>query len=169
MSKNQIIKNYKEALKAMKEEMLEEIINAEDMSKVEKLEAISENELLPIAGYIQNPFGKYYQQFKEKIWSSTEFDEKYGRFERNGRKYDPCIDDIFHTDRWQRHETIDFSQIARDYDDDDYWDDEDGKDGITIMTNRNTKDVLKIPKDELIDCLYEWVIENKKIGFILDW
>lgn len=156
--------SYKKKLAELKKDMLDEILSDEETSKVEKLEAISENELLPIYIYIQHPFSKYYDQFKEKIWSNPEFDKKYGGFSRNGRKNDPIIDDIFHMGYFERRETVDLSRIARDYSEDYVKNDE-----ITILTNRSTRDVFKITKEEFIDCIYDWCIEHKYIGFIMDW
>jgi hypothetical protein len=165
---NAIVKNYKDALKALKEEMLEEIINSDVMTKVEKLECISHNNLLPYCGYIQHPFYKYVDEFKQIIWSNPKFDEKYGAYMRNGRKYEPIIDDYFCCgDRWDRHQNVDMSQVCGDIEDDDWYGDH--EEGITVLTNRSTDDVFKISKNQFIDDIYDWCIDNKKIGFNMDW
>lgn len=94
----------------MKDEMLQEILNDNSVSKVEKLDIISENKLLPYATWIQEVFKKYYDEFNKIIKANPVYIEKYGKFSN----YDTFIDDMFHSDdNYERHEIIDLSQVAR--------------------------------------------------------
>jgi hypothetical protein len=57
----------------MKDEMLQEILNDNSVSKVEKLDIISENKLLPYATWIQEVFKK----FNKIIKANPVYIEKY--------------------------------------------------------------------------------------------
>lgn len=160
---NPLILNYREAMKKLKDEMLQNILSDNNLTKVEKLETLAENNVLPIGNWIQHPFYKYEKEFKEMIWANPAFDKEYARFERDGKKYNPIIDDYFcFNDYWDRHQTIDLAQVARDVDEDDI-------EEITVLTNRSTKDKFKISKKQFIDDIYDFCISNNMIGFVMDW
>jgi len=63
--------------------MLEKIIDEIEMTKVEKLKAISENHLMPIDNWWCHIFNKYDEDFINKIKSNPEYKKKYGNHPYN--------------------------------------------------------------------------------------
>lgn len=147
---NERTKELQKLIKDAKEKLLEEILNDMEISKVDKLGLISCNNLFRIDHYICNVFSEYYDEYANIL-------------KKNGDNQ-PCIDDYFHFHDYERHETIDLSELAESINED-----YEGDELIIIMTNRTTDDDFKISKYEFIDTVYDWCVKNKKIGFEIDW
>lgn len=164
--------NYEEELSklqdeydAKKEVIFKQIVSDDTVNKVEKLQLIAQYDLLEIDCYIHHPFEKY-NEFIKIIQSNNEFIKKYSKY--GPTTYTPIIDDCCHAN-CDRNETLYLSQlIENEYDE--YMEDEDEDDGkITILTNRSTDDVYRITKEEYVDCIYEYAINNEIIGYKIDW
>jgi hypothetical protein len=161
------IKELKARIKNLKEELINEVLNDNTISKLEKLRVISDENLFPYASYIVSPFHdtKYYREYLEIVSQNPEYQKRYNH-DRTGRS---ChAEDYFHRREYDRHQTIDFADTLE-WMDDDYDDDESDKKGIVIFRNSTTKDVCSITSEQFIDCIYNWCVKNKKIGFIFDW
>ena len=150
------IKRFEEATRELKKtiqdaknKFIESIISDTELSKVEKLRFISDNDLFGTESYICDIFPEYYTEYLNMLMAK-------------GVQH-PCIDDYFHTREYQRHEVVNLADICEEIS---Y---EDSNDIIIIMTNRTTTDVFSISKYEFIDAAYSWCIENKSIGFEIDW
>ena len=143
----QATEELQKTIKEAKDKLLDTILSDNELSKVEKLRLIDENDLFGSDPYMCNVFPEYYKEFSEEL----------------RRKGLMCIiDDWFHKQEYQRHENVNLADVVEfieEYD----------EDLITIMTNRGSDDILQISKYEFIDSIYDWCIKNKKIGFEIDW
>lgn len=156
--------DFNQKMKAMKEEALSDIIADTTMSKVEKLEFISQNNLMETESSWCDPFqDKYLDDYINKVIETPEFKEKWGKYNlTNSRNY-VTTDDYFVNRDYQRHEVIDLADLAIDVSE------SNPSDKITIYTNRSTKDSCQITPQEFVDTIYDWVIKNNTIAFELDW
>lgn len=93
----------RQQIKQAKEKLLNDILSDKELSKLDKLKLISEEELFGYSGNIEEPFHEYYQEFEEKL-------KKQGI--RN-----PTLDDYFIINGYERYQKIDLSSIAEYVDD----------------------------------------------------
>jgi hypothetical protein len=140
---------------AAKEDLLNTIINDPDLSKHEKLNAIQENNLYPVHSWVQHPFKKYEDQFKQQIG-----EQSYYRF-----------DELIH-EYAARHQTIDIAAVIEGYIEEVEYtkeEDEDFSEMVIILSERASGQEFKVPLTELIDHLYDWAIEHKCVEYTFDW
>lgn len=155
--------NYKDklaiklaAMKAAKQELLEEILSDKSLSKVEKLEAISDNELWERGGNVEEPFAKYYPAFKVIVNDNPITRKNYPNGDKN-----PIMDDYIVHSGIDRHEFCNLAEMAKC--------EEKRTTPITILTNRGTKDIFQISAEEFVNTIYEWCMENQMVEFEIDW
>lgn len=151
---NELTNELQKTIKEAKDKLLDAILTDTEISKVEKLLLISDNDLFKTESYICHPFDESYRQ------------EYLDILKKKGENR-PIIDDWFHQQEYQRHEVINLADIVENVNEDGYYGEEDNL--ITIYTNRTTKDKFKISKYEFIDTIYDWCVKNKCIAFELDW
>jgi len=157
------IVELKTKIKQLKEDLLKEILESTTLSKIEKLSEISYMDLYGTTSWYEHVFEKYKAEYTEIIMKNPEWDNSY--------KHQPMIDDYFVINDYQRHASVDFGSLLTemseciDYDKKQ----KDYKDSIKVMTNRNTKDKFYLTFEQFVDCIYEWCITNKSIGFTIDW
>jgi len=155
------ISKIEQEISTLKDSLLKEIISS-DLSKPEKLHAIARNNLFQMSSSWEEVFyQKYAQAFINKIQSGQEYLNKYAHL---NYKPDPCLDDYFVISHYDRHEVVNLADITDNY----YFNDPDNQ-MVTIYTNRTTKDILQIPRQEFVDHIYDWCLENKIVEFELDW
>lgn len=149
---NELTDELQKTIKEAKDKLLNAILTDTEISKVEKLCLISENDLFKTNSWICDPFhDEYFKEYESQL-------AKKG-------VTNPCIDSWVHNRDLQRHETVNLAEILEYMDEDD----DDNDELITIYTNRRTSDTLKISKYEFVDTIYDWCIKNKCIAFEIDW
>lgn len=145
---NELTSELQKTIKEAKDKLLDAILTDTEISKVDKLCLISDNDLFKTDSCIRDPFyDEYYKEYESQL-------SKKGV--RN-----PCIDSWVSNRDFQRHEIVNLADELE------YMDEDDGL--ITIYTNRRTDDTLKISKYEFIDAVYDWCIKHKCIAFEIDW
>lgn len=144
---NELTKELQETIKSAKDKLLNAIIDDAEISKLDKLKLIHQNDLFSVSSSIEEIFINYQKEFIKQLGSRH-----------------PIIDDYFTMNEWQRHEIIYMDNVIE------YMDfDDDGDDLVTILKDRSTSKTFKISVYEFIDTVYDWCISNKKIGFEMDW
>lgn len=148
---NELTNELQKTIKEAKDKLLNAILTDTEISKVEKLLLISDNDLFKTNSWICDPFhDEYFKEYESQL-------AKKG-------VTNPFSILLLHY--LQRHETVNLAEILESM----YEDDEDDNNGlITIYTNRRTSDTLKISKYEFVDTIYDWCIKNKCIAFEIDW
>lgn len=164
MAKN--IKSYADRLEAMRKEMYQEVIDDPDMTKVEKLETIWDNKLLEIGGSIEELFYKYIPEYMEIIKKNPKYQELNKKYKRGDKDYDPFFDDYFVMCDFDRYQVVNLAREAKNAM---FGYNPNRNNNIAVMSNRVTNDLFIITKEQFVDDIYEWVLENKMIGFELDW
>ena len=178
-------------LKEEKEKAVQEILNS-DLSKLEKLKTIKENGLWGYSNSINNEFPEWEKEAAvlEKALAEENFinkvPNKYGHIETeedaNGRRayHVAMTDSIFDPSTMynEKYETVSYvdalEMIFKEYDDE-----EDKKSSyvkygkvegsIPVITTRRLNIALYKTKEEIIDAVYNFCVENKIIGFKMDW
>ncbi len=89
-----------------KEKLLSEILSDTELSKVEKLQLISENQFYGVYSWLQDIFIPYKKEYIAIVKANPAFNAPY----------DPIIDDYFTNNDYDRHQTIDLSEIATNID-----------------------------------------------------
>jgi succinate dehydrogenase flavin-adding protein (antitoxin of CptAB toxin-antitoxin module) len=149
---DELTKEIQKTIQEAQDRLLNAIIDDPELSKVDKLSLISDNNLFKTLSWIQDVFKPYKEEYIDIVKKNPLYT----------RSYDPIIDDYFQHREYSRHETVNLAEMVE------YMDEEDDE-LITIFTNRTTKDVFKISKYEFIDTVYDWCIANKAIAFEIDW
>ena len=158
-----------EKIKDQKKELLQRIYDDEDLTKLEKLELINEAELLGYKSYIQHPFEKFKPFFIKQL-------------EDAGRRSN-VIDEGWVGDYCERHRDINIpEEIITCFIENICWDngnkpgksesDPDFMDNmVEIFSDRGVEPQMSysLPLGEVIDVLYDWVKDNRYIGWKFDW
>lgn len=148
---NELTNELQKTIKEAKDKLLNAILTDTEISKVDKLCLISDNDLFKTNSWICDPFrDEYYKEYEIQLAEKG--------------VTNPCIDDWSHERDYQRHQTINLADILEEI-----VDEGDEDELITIYTNRRTNDTFKISKYEFIDTVYAWCIKNKCIAFDIDW
>ncbi len=145
-------------IEELKKTMLHDIVNDTTLSKIEKLQLISKNNLFIKGGNVEEVFMKYYDNFKKIINTNPKYIEEYSKY----GNWDPTIDDYLVIRGYSRHEVINLANIAKSIENN-------MNKEVVILTNRCSTDVYKISAHEFIDCVYEWCITNEMVSFENDW
>lgn len=151
-------------LNNLKEEIVNEILADESLSKIEKLEKIEKNKLWGYATYIQDEFPEWTEEFKKELGVAH-----------------PCIDSMFDPSHFkhEKYETVSYSDELKYLEDhfedyaDDYDEDEDEVMNTVatypVLTNRtNDKKVWKT-KEQIIDAVFKHCVKEKIVGYKNDW
>lgn len=154
-----------EQIAILKEEALQEILSNTDLSKVEKLSLISNENLLEVDTYINGLFDEWELECaKEEERLAIEA----GLIK--GKDYICSITDATLIEHYDRHEIIYYDNLLAYLEP---LEDEDGEENVgKILVARCRGDfgasIYKTP-EEIIDYIYNYAIESKSIGFELDW
>ena len=162
----------KNQIKALKDNLLQEIISDPTLSKVEKLVEISENKFWQPSWCIENPFEKYENDFRNKVASTPEFIAKNGKYiNGKGNPNSVHLDAFFEMREYDRHQRINLAHIAEDVEngDDDSEDEDSEIKNKVVIYRSNDGNKLEITREEFIDCIYEWCLEHKHVEFEFDW
>lgn len=167
-----VIEQLKQQKASIQASLLQAILDDAEMSKLQKLFEIEDTGSMPYDTYLVRPLEKKYSDaFKKKI------EEKHGaqRFFIIDSWPLTLIDcDVFH-----RRERVSLpymlellmSDTAYAMGEDNPSDDVIYKQEVVVMRNRCSEGLeeYKITVEQLIDDVYDWVVENNKIGFHFDW
>ena len=159
--KKQRILSYRQKIQEIKDQMLSEIVDDKELTNLEKLILISNNNIFGVVGNLVEIFISYYPAYLEQILNNPKNEKKLSEISPTNKPISIgqfCVDDYFNNRDYERYVTIDLANECE------YMDEK-----ITILTNRTTSDKFIITDTEFIDCCYNWVIKNKKIGFKIDW
>lgn len=156
----------KNQIAQLKLDRLEEIKNDSSLSKLQKLQAFRDEDLMKVRGYLSHPFRKYEELLKEQ--------------EKARGETVIIIDDIIgmNSDCYGRGQEISYAEIAEQIlENADY----ENQTTVTIAKargewdysvsppKRKTPASLEIPVEEAVDCLYNYAVENNESGFCFDW
>jgi len=182
---NEKINTYIQGIANIKEECLKLLYETNELSKMEKLQIISENKLFGNYGSLITSessfkdalFKKQADQLRESLVEKMKDDpNKYYRFIQNPGEIQ--IRRCIVNDYEDRHITADlFEWLQRIEDDYSYDDANEGDDllrepmSVVYYNFPGTKETLnvKLSFDEIVDEIYEWVFRNKYISFTFDW
>jgi hypothetical protein len=142
-------------IKQLQEEAVSEILSDPNLSKHEKLQEISNNKLWGYEPWIKRIFAAQEKTFAEQVKAET------------GESF-ACIDDFINDPDGcrQRHEHIDMADVIEGVLENAEYDE---TDDIEVLTARGTKCTLRMKTEEVINIIYDWCCEHKKIGYCLDW
>lgn len=163
-------------LEEAKEKAIEEIINS-DMTKMEKLEAITENSLWGYSSWINDEFIEWENDAKTISLTKSQEDFDSGRTSYL-RDFVIC-DSIFspsHDYSYEKYQLVKYTE-ALEYIFERYAEDFEEENGeeynnepIPVITTRdNPSIIIYKTSDEIIDAVYNFCIKNKIIGFKNDW
>lgn len=153
------------ALRSMKEDILQDIIDDKSLSIKNKIEQICEHKLLPLAPFMQHEFLEWEQELDEQV-------KAVKGYSITDSFIDPSKE-IF-----ERYQSIEYTDVLYILDCwEDYFGDEDGEDDeekvndglITVITARGSSLEIRKTKDEVIEKIYEHMIKEKIRGFMMDW
>ena len=148
---------------------VQEILDDNLLSKIEKLNCLTDEQLWGIAPYIQHEF---------KQWETEAIELEKMEAERlltvpgtdicNRQFYQSKMTDsmLYHIVSLEKYETCYYVDILESIID------EYGSDGnqlIPIITTRHPKIKLEKTVNEIIDAIFDYCVEHKIIGFTFDW
>lgn len=155
-------------LNETKKVIVDNIFNDEKLSIIEKLLLISQNHLLPYDPWINHGI-----TWDHKTLFETQLKEKYPDKEFF------IIDEVLIAER-SKYYQINMADEVECILENAAWDlDETGMSNPTdeelmeyeveILTCRGLEDTFKIKVGDYIQAIYDWVVKNRKIGFVVDW
>ena len=153
------MKDLKSQIDSLKEQFIQEIINDDYLSKLEKLKLFYEENLFHVASSIKDEyiFENWIEELENKINNKT------------GRR---TIVDTF-LDSFERHEIFLFHEVDRLLENYIYRDSEEGvydcPDVIPVLKCRTSGLTLEKTSKEIIDRLYDYAIKNRICGYTIDW
>lgn len=158
--------NIQEQIKELQTLRIEEIVNDDSLSKIEKLKMLEKEKLFGYASSLQTVFPEWEEEIIE-----LERIEAHQRFNEGKDKYfyqSKMVDDIFDPsyDINEKYVTVSYADFLENCLDDFM---EDDSDSVTVMTTRGPSVKLVKSLTEVIDKIYDYCIEHKIIGFKNDW
>lgn len=147
------IQEHISKLKESQNQLVDSILAEESLSIYEKLSIIRNNNLWGYDNWIQRIFEKQQKQFRTLI---AETGEKI-----------IIIDDFINSkDYLNRKETIDLvDELLFLSENEEVY--ESGE--VVVLTNRGTDHEFKMKIQDVEKAIYDWCVENKKLGYKFDW
>ncbi len=166
--------SVKEKLALLKEERINEILNDNNLSKIEKLEIIETEKLWGYASFIQHEFVQWEKEAieLEKIEAerileegSSDSNEICAKQFYQSRMTDSIFDPS--TFLYERCEQVSYADhLSRILE---FHENEGDNPLITVISTRHPCIELKKPFKEIVDAVFEFACNNKIIGFTNDW
>lgn len=159
------LKAIKKKVEDVKQEVLKEILEDDSLSKVEKLEIISENQLWPVSDWIDEVFTEWENECRENEKKAAIADGK----DPDKDYISDITDDYFVLNEifYDRRATVYYMDAIEGLE---YRIDDKGGEEIVVVRNRgNYKSVVKKTPQEVIDRICDFCFENKVIGCVVDW
>ena len=143
-------------LKEAKEKAINEILNS-DMDKLTKLKTIEDNGLWGYSKYINHEFSEWEEEAKELERTTAEENNKTYHSKMTDSIFDPS------TFMFEKYESVSYvealNRILKKH----------KTDLVPVITTRNPVVSLYKTKEEIINTVYDFCVENKIIGFENDW
>ena len=153
------IDELREKISSLKEEALQEVINDNSLSKVQKLRLIDDYDLLDYHEWINHPFAEWNDEVfeLERIEAQKLLNEGKITYFHQSSMVD---DDINHhcENKGERISYADYLDSIEEY-----------EDKIPVLTTRNPHITLYKTYEEVVDYLYDYCLMNKIIGHVFDW
>ena len=148
-------------MESSKKEFLNEILGDDSLSKVEKLEAIYENDLWPVSDWIDNVFTDWEEECCENEKQAAIADGK-----EPGKDYICKITDCYFivNDFFEdRHATVYYMDAIERLIESD-------SDKVVVARNRGEyHSVVEKTPQEVIDRICDFCFDNKVVGCVVDW
>lgn len=159
--------SLKEQIEALKEQRIQEIINDTNLTKLEKLKLLADENLFEIKSYIQDDeiFKDWQEELTAKVKAETKRDRALvdsflspseNDFDRNSTLYLYDIEYLL-------------ADLIEDHDEDYDGDVLDYPNPIPVITARSSELTIDKTPAEVLDKIYEWAIANKICGYKIDW
>jgi hypothetical protein len=170
----------KDRLELLKAERVDEILNDDSLSKIDKLKTIEKEKLWGYATYIQHEFSDWEKEVIELERIEAERLLELGDLSGTDICYrvfyqSKMTDSIFDPSRmiYEKHESVSYAEALEMCYDEHFDENEDEAETdnplITVITTRHPFTVLKKPYKDIVDCVFNYACENKIIGFKNDW
>lgn len=143
------------SLSSLKHSAANDIIASTELSKTEKVQLLTDHELIPHASYIQRPLcNKYTDPNTGYSYDDHWMDTYYDVYADRGRLIK--VADIIEYINDNREEMDDpiVVVIATDY---------------SMARDERYRIEIKITIDQLIEDLCDWVLDTKQVGWVFDW
>lgn len=160
--------NYKEQIAFLKDAWINEILNDPTTNKIRKLELLEINQLFDYEDSLTGAFDDYEQELIDLIAAT-------GPPSKWGSNYNPIIDNILNNGDRRRYERVSFPGWLEYIDEYGAETDEemDDPNRLTTVATARGKEyenfVIRKTKEEIIDKIFDYCIENRCIGFEIDW
>jgi hypothetical protein len=154
------IKTIKTKIKKLQDELLNIILNDSNLSKIQKLRAIKDSKLFDTRYSLQNIFVSYEKILINEILNKGGSSVCIDDCNNNGDYYDRGSIICLVSDLESRLEDY-LYQIDKN---------PDMHYKINILTSRYVPpETYNLNIDNYIDHVYDWRIENKCVGYVLNW
>jgi hypothetical protein len=165
--------NLQEQIKQLQESRIQEILDDNSISKIEKLKLFDKEKLFDYADYIQTEFPEWEEEAMalEKALAEKQFAEGKSKLMAEGKPilyFSKMTDTIFDpsTFEYEKYETVSYADAIENMIRRKKVDSE-GK--IVVVTTRGPHTELKKTPEEVIDKLFEFCVKNRLIGYKNDW
>jgi hypothetical protein len=156
-------KNYKELIDSLKEEWIEVILNDPSTSKVQKLKLLEENTLFDY----EDTLTGVAQDWEQELYNLI---ENSGPPPYNWNKHVIITDDLINGIDGNRHERYSFLDVIQRFKYNEFNKGENFLHTVVIARGKRYKDfVIKKTLNEIIDKIFDYAVENRVIGFEIDW
>ncbi len=159
----------KEQIEALKQQRIEEIINDGSISKLEKLELFSNENLFKIEDFIQDD--EIFKEWSEELVSMV-------KSEKAREGYSVIVDTFLSPSEHdiEKHTVLDLHDISWILeglieDNDEEYEGEvfDYPNPLPVIRARGSKLTINKTPSEVLDKVYEYAITNKVCGYTIDW
>ena len=152
--------SFKEQIEALKAQWIDEILNDPTTTKLQKLKLLEAHNLFDYEDSLTGAFDDYEQELVDLIAAT-------GPKSKWGSDYTPITDNILNNGDNHRYERFSFHDWLY------YIDEYENTPGlITVATARGDEYkgfVIQKTKDQIIDKIFDYCVENRVIGFTIDW
>lgn len=171
--------SLKDQIKELQALRIQEILEDDSINKVEKLELLENERLWGVANHIQQEFREWEKEILEleRLEAQRLFDSgKNDPREICTRQFyqSKMVDTIFDPSRsdYEKYQQVSYADVMRDLLDNSYdGEDEEDVDAnmIAVMTTRHPVVTLWKSRQEVIDKIFEFAVQNKIVGYKNSW
>ncbi len=156
--------NLQQQIKKLEEKRIQEILDDDSLSKIEKLKLLENENLFTIASYIQHEFRKWEEEAKEleKLKAEQEFannkdpNKHFYHSKMTDSIFDPSLG--IH----EKYETVSYADALENLETDE-------NDMVVVITTRNPHIKLLKSKQEVIDVVFDFCVQHKYHSFKINW
>lgn len=149
--------NLQKQIEALKEQRIQEILDDNTLSKIDKLKLFETEQLFICAPYIQNEFPEWVAE--AKTLAKAEIKDR-----STIEYYSIMTDSIFDpsNDKYEKYETVSYAEELEDLNSEE-------SDLIVVITTRGPAISLIKTRQEVIDVVFDFCVKNRFWGFKNDW